>query len=305
MDHPSDDVGGAPEPQRFELSSGRILAFDLVDGGGPADRPTSGAPVLVVHGTPDSRLATPPDAQVGGVTQIVVDRPGFGDSDPHPEATPASVADDLAELCAGLGHERVGVMAWSAGALFATAMAARHPDLVRRLVLAAPLAPADAWEETAPDRYRFVADDVAFIVEFLVPVGIDLEGAIQLALGDSEERRGEVESVPGAAERLGRAVMASVRSGNEGLQRDLLAQLEPIELSGIDAPCHIVVGEHDTTCPPAMGRWLADRMTGSEVTVEQVPGAGHAFPLVRWGPLIRAATDGPHDGAGRARLDAW
>ena len=72
------------------MASGRSLAFELV-GAGP------GHPVvLVLHGTPDSRLATPPDPLVPSVTQILVDRPGFGDSDVDPDATPSSVAPDPA-----------------------------------------------------------------------------------------------------------------------------------------------------------------------------------------------------------------
>lgn len=276
-----------PEPERLRLASGRVLAYDLITH--RASGHDSGQPVLVLHGTPDSRLATPPQPEVAGVVQVVVDRPGFGDSDVDPMATPTSVADDLADLCAQLRYEQVGVMAWSAGALFALALAERHPNLIGRLVLAAPLAPADSWEATAPDRYRFDVDDIEFIVEFLVPAGIDLDAATAIALGDDAARRREVDSVPGAAARLGRAVLASVQSGQVGLQRDLAAQLVTPDLASIATPCHVVVGAADATCPPAMGRWLAERMTASDVTVEEVLDAGHAFPLIRWTELVSAA----------------
>jgi pimeloyl-ACP methyl ester carboxylesterase len=55
------------------------------------------------------------------------------------------------------------------------------------------------------------------------------------------------------------------------------------------APCHLVLGDADAVCPPAMGAWLAEGLVSAEVTVETLPGAGHAFPLVRWAELITAA----------------
>lgn len=281
---------------RVVLPDERTLAFEWAEDespgrGEPGARAAIGPPVvLVLHGTPDSRLATPPDPTVRGVRQLLVDRPGFGDSDVDPAATPASVADDLAELCRQLGLGRIGVMAWSAGTLFGLALAERHPQLVARIVLAAPLAPAAAWPEVAPERFEFQDEDIADIVPFLVPPDVDLAAAIDIALGDeSDARRGEIDAVPGAARRLGQAVLASVRSGPVGLERDLAAQLVTPDLAAITAPCRVVVGAEDDTCPPAMGRWLADRLGSAEITVEELPGAGHAFPIVRWHDLIRSA----------------
>lgn len=277
--------------RRIELIDGRTLAFELVGAAlDDAALDDAGPVVVVLHGTPDSRLATPPDPTVPGVCQVLVDRPGFGDSDVDPAATPASVADDLAELCRRLGAERVGVMAWSAGALFGLALAEHHPDLVARLVLAAPLAPAEAWPATAPERFAFDSADIADIAPLLVPPDVDLDLAITIALGDEPpQHRGEVEAVPGAARRLGESVLASVRSGSVGLERDLAAQLVTPDLAAVTAPCQLVLGDADDICPPAMGEWLAERLGSAEVGVERLPGAGHAFPLLRWPELITAA----------------
>ena len=85
--------------------------------------------------------------------------------------------------------------------------------------------------------------------------------------------------------------MGSVQSGLVGLQRDLAAQLLMPDLASIAAPCHIVVGAEDATCPPAMGQWLAGRMTHSATTLQRVAGAGHAFPLLRWTELVMAAAE--------------
>ena len=74
------------------LADGRELCFDDV-----GDR--NGAPVLYVHGTPDSRRARHPDDDVNtsiGVRLIAVDRPGSGGSSPHPDGTVGTFADDVA-----------------------------------------------------------------------------------------------------------------------------------------------------------------------------------------------------------------
>lgn len=273
--------------RRVELVDGRRLAYQVIGSQEAAEAPV----VLVLHGTPDSRLATPPEPAVPGVRQVLVDRPGFGDSDVDPGATPVSVADDLAELCRHLGVERLGVMAWSAGALFGLALAERHPSLVARLVLAAPLAPAESWPLTAPDRFGFDNDDIADIAPLLVPPDVDLDLAMVIALGDEPDRhRQEVEAMPGAARRLGESVLASVRSGTVGIERDLAAQLVTPHLGAVTAPCHLVLGDDDAVCPPAMGEWLAERLGSAEITVERLPDAGHAFPLLRWSELITSAS---------------
>ena len=141
------------------LEDGRRLCFD--DVGDP-----DGRPVLYVHGTPDSRRARHPDdtaAAALGVRLIAVDRPGAGGSDPHPAGTVGSFADDAAALAAHLGITRWGVLAWSAGALFGLAVAARHPALVDRVGIVAGLPPFAAYAEpgvldgAGPDR-RTIAE---------------------------------------------------------------------------------------------------------------------------------------------------
>ena len=105
------------------LADGRQLCFD--DVGDP-----DGAPLLYVHGTPDSRRARHPDDAVtaaAGVRLIAVDRPGAGGSSPHPDGTVGSFADDVAALAHHLGIQRWAVLGWSAGAVHALGVAARHP----------------------------------------------------------------------------------------------------------------------------------------------------------------------------------
>ncbi|MFP5322474.1 MAG: alpha/beta fold hydrolase, partial [Acidimicrobiia bacterium] len=213
-----------------ELAGGRRIALD--DRGDP-----DGVPVVYCHGSPDSRLARHPDdalAGVAGVRLLAPDRPGIGHSDPDPDATPASVADDVVALLDRLGIERAGVLSWSTGAVFALALAGAHPERVAGVVLAAPLVPADAYDDPsvldgADDARRLFADahrgvdpgEVgAELAPWLVPPVIDEATAREMMAGSIAA----LADVPGADRQLVAAVRASVAQGLTGVERDIAAQ---------------------------------------------------------------------------------
>jgi len=133
-----------PEPTTVvALPDGRVLAAD--DVGDP-----HGWPIVSVHGTPDSRLARHPDdglAAFLGVRLVAVDRPGFGHSTPDPTGTVGSFGRDVVALLDHLGIRRASVLAWSAGALPALAVAAGAPDRITRVGIAAGLPPFAAYAE--------------------------------------------------------------------------------------------------------------------------------------------------------------
>ena len=261
----------------------------------------NGRPVVFLHGTPDARHARHPDdglAAAAGVRLLAIDRPGLGDSDPDPTATPASVADDVIGVLDALGVEQAGVLAWSAGAIFGVAVAGAHPNRVTDLVLAAPLVPADAYGDPsivadADDARRLFADHVGSatpgelgeeLAPWLVPHPID-EALAREVLAES---LAAVADIPGAGAALVTALLAALRQGLDPMVREVAAQatlLGPL-LDGVTARVHVLAGSHDTVTPPAMGRWLADRLGGS---IEVVEGAGHHVALRRWDGLLRLA----------------
>lgn len=284
-----------PSPDRLvELPDGRRMALD--ERGAPR-----GAPVLYVHGTPDSRLARHPDdglAVAAGVRVLAADRPGIGHSDADPAATPASVADDLVALLDALGIERAGVLSWSTGAIHALALAGAHPDRCTQVVLAAPLVPADAYDDPSvldgsDDARRLFADahrgmepgDVgAELAPWLVPAVIDDPTAREMMAGSIAA----LADIPGVADQLALAVRASVAGGMVGVERDITAQATRLDelLDRIAAPVTIHVGTDDRVTPPAMAAWLGRRL-GVEPTVHA--GVGHELAIRRWADLVREA----------------
>ena len=97
-----------------------------------------GAPVLLLHGSPNSADALLPLAEHLRRDFLVIapDTPGNGASDPlQPETSQAGrYADALAELLDVLKLPQVAVYGFHTGAVFAAELAGRHPSRVTALV---------------------------------------------------------------------------------------------------------------------------------------------------------------------------
>jgi non-heme chloroperoxidase len=281
----------------FALPDGRTLCFD--DVGDPR-----GPVVLYVHGTPDSRRARHPDDDVNrraGVRLIAVDRPGAGGSSPHPAGTVGSFADDVAALARHLGVRRLATLGWSAGAVHALAVAARHPALVAAVGIVAGLPPGEAYAEPgilerASDDRRAVADlagemDPAAVGELLAPLvapwPCDLDLAREYVVeGADDVRRGEIDAVPGALDAMAAGVVDAVAQGLDGLAHDIALQVTTpdIELTDVVCPVRLWYGSRDRSAPPAFGHWFAAHLP--DATLEVIDGAGHCLVLPRWAEIV-------------------
>ena len=129
------------EERPLEWRGARIRVF--AGGAGPR--------LLLVHGLGGaawnfSELAP---LILPGRRLLVPDLPGHGGSSPLPEAsTLAGFADALAAVCRADGPGAVDVVGHSLGGAVAVELAVRHPELVRRLLLAAPAGISGARRST-------------------------------------------------------------------------------------------------------------------------------------------------------------
>jgi pimeloyl-ACP methyl ester carboxylesterase len=261
--------------QFASLPDGRRLAYD--DVGDP-----SGVPVLYLHGCPNARLSRHPEDDIAvecGVRLLAVDRPGYGESDAPADASLVGQARDLAAMLDALELDRCAVLAWSAGAPSAVALAHVAPDRLTHVALACG---------TLPNPSQPLTDDeLAEVVSLIAPAGVTFELALEMTReGASAAYLRDLESVPGLDEQLARATVAGVASGTTGVASDIRAQTTawPFDISSIDVPFTLWYGENDDVVAPAVGDALVRVL--SNATLEIVTGASHLLPLTHWTEVL-------------------
>lgn len=273
----------------------RVIAADI-------DGDPGGTPVVLVHGTPDSRLARPPDPTLAtnlGVRLIAIDRPGFGHTTPDPAATPTSFATDIATLLDHLGIDTAHLLAWSAGTIWAVGAATGLAGRVRSLTAVGGLVPFEAFDDpqvrAAAGATRLGMIDTAaelgptVAAEMIAPLLVPDPATPAAALEHRAEAGDTALSAePGADVAMAAACCDAVRNGLDGLIRDVTVQFSPsgIDPARIDVPARFVTGVHDDTCPPAFSHWYADRLPDG--TAETVDGAGHGLLLTHWEQVLAA-----------------
>jgi len=199
--------------------------------------------------------------------------PGFGRSSPETGSIEAR-ADRVADFLRGLAPGRpLDVLGNGYGGFIAVALAARHPGVVRRLVLVDAGA-AFPEEGRAPFRSMAAAvrkDGIKAI----------LDGAVRRIF--SEEY---LAAHPAAiAER--KAVLLEADPAQFAAACDALARVDLRDaLQRISSPTLVVVGTRDAATPPALARELAAGIARAKLV--ELPGCGHCPPLEQPQELLRA-----------------
>jgi pimeloyl-ACP methyl ester carboxylesterase len=176
---------------------------------------------------------------------IALDLPGFGESDPPPEAWDA---DDymrfVLRFLDELGVERVHVVGHSNGGRVGICMAAEHPDRIGRLLLvdSAGLRPKRGWRY----RLKVAVAKVGKVVGRLGPPGRALQQRLRARVASTDYLE--------ASEAM------------RGTFRRLIAQELSDRMPRITATTLLVWGENDDDTP----LWMAHRMQ------ELIPDAGLA-----------------------------
>jgi pimeloyl-ACP methyl ester carboxylesterase len=261
---------------------GRTLK--VLERGDPAGRP-----VLTHNGTPNSRLIFDRDSEraaARGVRLISYDRPGYGGSSPSPGRTIASCADDVRDIAAALGIERLAVWGISGGGPHAIACAALLGDLVPAVAVLASPAP---WQAEGLDFFAGMGElnveNIRLEVENPVAarakcendrvemLALDLDGLMGflstlLAPVDAAVLSGEL------GEYLIDCTRSGLAPGSDGWWDDGQAMLAPwgFELGAIATPVLLHHGRHDQFVPFAHGEWLAGQIPGVDARLSDDEG---------------------------------
>lgn len=268
--------------QTIALPDGRHLCYDLI--GDP-----DGVPVVFFHGVPGSRrywrlAATEHDLVHRGVLLIAPDRPGMGGSDPHPGRSLESFADDVGHLAEGLGLDRYAMLAFSGGAGYALAAAARHEAAVSAVSLVAPMA------DLGEPRLRAGCDPALRRALGLLSRTPDLARYPLLEKADAAKlvrtcTEAAWAHLPAADRRLLShdvsrtcALDALEQGAAQGLSGplqdiELLTRPWEFELASVSAPVEIVSGGADPWSTDEMVHWLRQALPRSSVV--RLVGEGH------------------------------
>ncbi|MBO0730539.1 MAG: alpha/beta hydrolase [Acidimicrobiaceae bacterium] len=274
------------------LADGRLLAW--AEWGDPR-----GAPTLFFHPCPGSRTLCPDPAATAsaGVRLITVDRPGYGRSDPVPDPTLDGFARDIERLLDHLWLGEVPVVGWSGGGQYAVACAAALAERVRALVLVATPA-AEGQLRWLPAALQRVADlakadpirAFSAAVEWAAPLASAGEWA---AKGWNSPLDLATRSRPGVERALKAMFGEALRAGVEGVAADVVALTRRwgCDLSQVRTPVTLLYGQQDQEIDPAHGRWWAQTLPRSRLTIRS--DGGHLLPFVAWADILRAVSEPP------------
>jgi pimeloyl-ACP methyl ester carboxylesterase len=236
-----------------------------------------GVPVLVHHGTPSSRLLSRSwvaDAERRGIRLISYNRPGYGDSTPHPGRNVASAAADVAAIAKALELSRLCTWGISGGGPHALACAALLPDLVAAAAALGSPAPHDAdgldWmagmgEDNIVEFNAALAgrEPLAQFVAAATPalLGTDPAGLVQ-ALASLLSPADAAVLTTDFAQHLSDGFREAVRVSGEGWIDDDLAFTTPwgFDVRQIRLPVMVMQGAHDCFVPFVHGQWLASHI---------------------------------------------
>ena len=252
-----------------------------------------GAPIVVLHGTPGSRMTRPPDEDAvrrAGINLITYDRPGYGASDRDPGRRVVDCVGDVTAVVDALGVGRFAVTGNSGGGPHALAVAARLPDRVAAAQCVVGAAPFDAagldWlagmDPENVEEFGWARQGEKVLQPQLARVAAeDLErldadpGKIFSDDWQLPEADRRVLARPDIHTMWAESTREALRPGVWGWVDDDLAFLQPwgFDVDQIRVPVTVRYGRQDVMVPAAHGAWLAAHILDAQVTVDEE--AGH------------------------------
>src|SRR5215208_2083785 len=256
------------EDRLLELGDGRTVGYATW---GDAD----GCPVFIGHGTPGSRLDRyaplddPEWVRRRRVRFVGVDRPGYGYSDPWPEASLLDCAGDFVRVADDLGLERFAALGASGGAPYVIALGALAPERVVRIAVVSGAAEIGLdEEETAEELAAELGEEARMLRE-----DPDQWYTGFVAAVTEVDRR--VLERPEVREITIGMFQEAVRQGAVGWVDDVLrlGRPWPFRPDEVVADVSFHHGEEDGNVPPQYAMKLTERIPGSRFHLH--PGEGH------------------------------
>lgn len=294
-DAPSPFAGApadAPPVAHVILSDGRRLAYR--DYGDPAGRV-----MLAFHEGMGSSLLPPgSDALAArlGLRIVSADRPGFGQSDPHPDYSFDNVADDMVELCDQLGLEDIRIGAVLSGAPTAVQTAIRLGSRANRLLICSGRPAGPARNDDGPRSpvvfFRERIQNSPWVIEtFFTLIRLQLsvalaERVVRRTAAHSPGDQAFLQAHPEVAEYVCAYAREGLARGGRGPADELRAFRRARNMTAAELTTPLIIwhGEEDVLAPlPDLLAFLGDKA----IEVWQAPGIGHLLTMKHWPAVLR------------------
>lgn len=185
--------------------------------------------------------------------------PGYGGTPTVTPYTPEMLAERLAEAM----PSACIVLGWSMGGMVALAWAAQRPKQVRALVLIG----TTPVFVNRPGWALGLAPEVleAFAGELMRDYQAALMRFLALQARGGEAARQVIARLRAKVFEAGEPAPAVLAAGLELLRTVDLRQ----QIGRVRCPALVVHGRHDTLCPPAAGRWLAEHLPRARLDLNE------------------------------------
>ena len=239
-----------------ERADGRVVAW-------AASGDPGGRPLLLLHGTPGSRLYRSPDPDLPrrlGAHVVTFDRPGYGRSTPQRDRTILSVADDALAVADAHGWDGFTVLGVSGGGPHALAIAARAPERITALGLAVGGVPADLVDpdliainreglRRASEEGRESLEE--FLTGFAAQAAADPGAMLDAAMADAPPVDRELLARPDIRAVLVESLQEAFVDGPVGWFDDSWVLSTPwgFDLAEVSVPVRMWYGEADRNVP--------------------------------------------------------
>lgn len=244
-----------------------------------------GKPLILCHGFPSSRLTgvlADAEARALGVRVIAPDRPGHGLSDFKRRRRVAHWVTDVASLADALSLGHFAVLGVSTGGPYAGACAALLPQRVSAAGIVSGWAPSNAPKTKPGVRLPFVpalGRHVRLLRRFSLARAARRLTKDGFKFLDKATRYSPPADRAVVADEALRRVLVddmreAFRQGARGPARDarLVNRRWGFKLEDIRVPVWLWHGQEDRNVPPALARFLSERIPGTRTTFYRADG---------------------------------
>ncbi len=264
----------------IRLRDGRALGIE--DHG-----PGTGRPLVWLMGTPGSRVWQPPDREAltaRGLRLIVVERPGFGLSDPKPGRRVLDWPSDLSEAADALGLDRFILAVTSGAGPYLLACGARMADRIDRLGLIACIGPPALQEGLSP--LRRLAFGAARLAPSVMARALPKDPAAFYRLLTKDAPPCDRAVIDRIRERQIAMTAEALRQGPRAFVEELTLAADPWGFRIEDVSVDVVSwhGTEDAAAPIETARRVAARLP--RCTAHFLEGSGHFLLYERWSDVL-------------------